>query len=119
MMLAALAAVALVVGLTGTFYVVNERHQGVERQANQAGMMVHPARSEQGPNYLDACYYEIRAAPSLPRPWERVGVRERSGARRHFIIRGGSARPMIVRQATAHRADAQFGEALVYSAFSG
>jgi hypothetical protein len=67
-MLAALAAVALVVGLTGTFYVVNERHQGVERQANQAGMMVHPARSEQGPNYLDACYYEIRAAPSLPRP---------------------------------------------------
>jgi transposase len=31
--------------------------------------------------------------------WERVGVRERSGARRHFIIRGGSTRPMIVRQA--------------------
>jgi hypothetical protein len=29
--------------------------------------------------------------------WERVGVRKRSGARRHFIIRGGSARPMIVR----------------------
>jgi hypothetical protein len=28
--------------------------------------------------------------------WERAGVRERSGARRHFIIRGGSARPMIV-----------------------
>jgi hypothetical protein len=28
--------------------------------------------------------------------WERVGVRERSEARRHFIIRGGSARPMIV-----------------------
>jgi hypothetical protein len=31
--------------------------------------------------------------------WERVGVRERSGARRHFIIRGGSARPMIVSRA--------------------
>jgi len=31
--------------------------------------------------------------------WERVGVRERSGARRHFIVRGGSARPMIVRGA--------------------
>ena len=28
--------------------------------------------------------------------WERVGVRGRSGARRHFIVRGGSARPMIV-----------------------
>ena len=27
---------------------------------------------------------------------ERVGVREGSGARRHFIVRGGSARPMIV-----------------------
>jgi putative inorganic carbon (HCO3(-)) transporter len=33
--------------------------------------------------------------------WERVGVRERSGARRHFIIRGGSARPMIVRRAAS------------------
>ncbi len=30
-------------------------------------------------------------------PWERVGERERSGARRHLIVRGGSARPMIVR----------------------
>ena len=29
---------------------------------------------------------------------ERVGVRERSGARRHFIVRGGSARPIIVSQ---------------------
>jgi outer membrane protein OmpA-like peptidoglycan-associated protein len=29
--------------------------------------------------------------------WERVGVRERSGARRHFIVRGGSAHPSIVR----------------------
>ena len=40
---------------------------------------------------------------------ERVGVREGSGARRHFIVRGGSARPMIVRRpegptASRHRA---------------
>ncbi len=33
--------------------------------------------------------------------WERVGVREGSGARRHFIIRGGSARSMIVRREAA------------------
>jgi hypothetical protein len=29
--------------------------------------------------------------------WERVGERERSAARRHLIIQGGSARPMIVK----------------------
>ena len=29
-------------------------------------------------------------------PRERVGVRERSGASRHLIVRGSSARPMIV-----------------------
>jgi hypothetical protein len=32
-----------------------------------------------------------------------AGVRERSGARRHFIIRGGSARPMIVSQTLSLR----------------
>jgi hypothetical protein len=35
--------------------------------------------------------------------WERVGARERSGARRHFIIRGASARPMIVSMTTKGR----------------
>jgi hypothetical protein len=50
--------------------------------------------------YRDFCsiaYDEIREARSPPLPlWERVGVRERSGARRPFILRGGSTRPMIV-----------------------
>jgi hypothetical protein len=36
---------------------------------------------------------EIGAMLNLVTP---IGVRERSGARRQFIIRGGSARPMIV-----------------------
>jgi hypothetical protein len=42
---------------------------------------------------------KVRAegAPTRPLPlWERVGVRERSGARRPFIVRGGSTRSMIV-----------------------
>jgi hypothetical protein len=42
---------------------------------------------------------KVRAggAPTRPLPlWERVGVRERSGARRPFIVGGGSPRPMIV-----------------------
>jgi len=46
---------------------------------------------------LHCTYDEIREARSPPLPlWERVGVRVRSGARRPFILRGGSTRPMIV-----------------------
>ena len=42
-------------------------------------------------------YDEICEAHSPPLPlWERVGMRVRSGARRPFILRGGSTRPMIV-----------------------
>ena len=39
--------------------------------------------------------------------WERVGVRECSGARRHFIIWGVSARPTVVSRGTIRLAITQ------------